>query len=113
MPSFTYTICLFGIIEKSNISLKRFVSSSINSFLAFDIDNPSSQISLPYSIELTDEIGHDIYLSNFFGIITNFKVFDIYNDNISELLQMYPTHQHLMINDTARRINGLNGVLMK
>ena len=79
----------------------------------YDIDNPSSQISLPYSIELTDEIGHDIYLSNFFGIITNFKVFDIYNDNISELLQMYPTHQHLMINDTARRINGLNGVLMK
>ena len=79
----------------------------------YDIDNPSSQISLPYSIELTDETGHDVYLSNFFGIITNFKVFDIYNDNISELLQMYPTHQHLMINDTARRINGLNGVLMK
>lgn len=79
----------------------------------YDIDNPSSQFSLPYSIELTDETGHDVYLSNFFGIITNFKVFDIYNDNISELLQMYPTHQHLMINDTARRINGLNGVLIK
>ena len=35
--------------------------------------------------------------------------FSIYNDNISELLQMYPTHQHLLINDTARLIVGLNG----
>ena len=33
----------------------------------------------------------------------------IYNDNVSELLQMYPTHQHLLINDTARRIVSLFG----
>ena len=79
----------------------------------YDIDNPAEQISLKYSNELTDEIGHDVYISNFYGTITNFKVFDIYNDNISELLQIYPTHQHLMINDTARRINGLDGVLLK
>ena len=83
-----------------------------NAHFYFDIDNPSSQLSLRYDNELIDEIGHDVYLSNFVGTITNFKVFDIYNDNISELLQMYPTHQHLMINDTARRITGKNGVLL-
>lgn len=79
----------------------------------FDIDNPVAQYSLKYNIELNDEEGHDVYLSNFFGNITNFKVFDIYNDNVSELLQMYPTHQHLMINDTARRLNGRDGVILK
>ena len=41
------------------------------------------------------------------------ELLDVYNDNVSELLQMYPTHQHLMINDTARRINGNNGVILK
>ena len=83
-----------------------------NAHYYFDIDNPSEQYSLRYNEELTDDIGHDVYISNFYGTITNFKVFDIYNDNISELLQMYPTHQHLMINDTARKINGRNGVIL-
>ena len=79
----------------------------------YDIDNPIAQYNLKYSPELIDEDGHDVYISNFNGKITNFKVFDLYNDNISELLQMYPTHQHLMINDTARRINGNEGVILK
>ena len=79
----------------------------------YDIDNPIAQYSSTFDPELIDEIGHDIYISNFYGRITNFKVFDIYNDNISELLQMYPTHQHLMINDTARRLNGKDGVILK
>lgn len=78
----------------------------------YDIDNPVNQYSLQFNPELVDEEGHDVYISNFYGSITNFKVFDIYNDNISELLQMYPTHQHLMINDTARRLNGKNGVVL-
>ena len=43
-------------------------------------------------------------------MITNFKLFDLYNDNTTELLQMYPTHQHLLINDTARRVVELPGV---
>ena len=47
------------------------------------------------------------------GYITNFKIFDVYNDNLSELLQMYPTHQHLMINDTARKIVGRPGVALR
>jgi len=79
----------------------------------YDIDNPIVQYSSTFDPELIDEIGHDVYISNFYGHITNFKVFDIYNDNISELLQMYPTHQHLMINDTARRLNGKDGVILK
>ena len=79
----------------------------------FDIDNPVMQINDHFNDELIDNDGHDIYLSNFYGTITNFKVFDIYNDNVSELLQMYPTHQHLIVNDTARRINGNNGILLK
>ena len=79
----------------------------------YDIDNPIAQYNLKYSPELIDEDGHDVYISNFNGKITNFKVFDLYNDNVSELLQMYPTHQHLMINDTARRINGNEGVILK
>ena len=79
----------------------------------YDMDNPSQQISLPYSQELITLDHSDVYISNFTGTITNFKVFDVYNDNISELLQMYPTHQHLMINDTARRINGNYGVMLK
>ena len=37
-------------------------------------------------------------------------LFDIYNDNLSELMQMYPTHHHLIINDTARiLLNNRNG----
>ena len=76
----------------------------------FDIDNPIGQFSEQYNIMCEDLEGHDVYISNFYGTITNFKLFDVYNDNISELLQMFPTHQHLMINDTARHINGMEGV---
>ncbi len=79
----------------------------------YDMDNPHQQIVLPYSEELILNDPLDVYISNFYGAIANFKVFDIYNDNLSELLQMYPTHQHLMINDTCRRINGNYGVLLK
>ena len=79
----------------------------------YDIDNPIAQYSLQFDPELIDNDGHDVFISNFNGKITNFKVFDIYNDNVSELLQMYPTHQHLMINDTARRLNGKDGVILK
>ena len=32
-----------------------------------------------------------------------------YNDNISEILQMYPTNNTLIINDTARNILGMDG----
>ena len=66
-----------------------------------------------FTDELIDDDGHDVYISNFIGTITNIKLFDVYNDNVSELLQMYPNHQHLMINDTARRITGNSGVFLR
>ena len=37
-------------------------------------------------------------------------MFNIYNDNISEVLQQYPTNNYLILNDTARKLLGLDGV---
>lgn len=100
-----------GYLYKYNQNIPQYKLNSSHYY--FDIDNPVNQYSSAYNPELIDETGHDIYLSNFYGQITNFKVFDVYNDNISELLQMYPTHQHLLINDTARKLNGKDGVILK
>lgn len=75
----------------------------------FDIDNPVSTASGKFNIELNVVERKEVQINNFYGSISNFKLFDLYNDNISELLQMYPTHQHLLINDTARLIVGLTG----
>ena len=55
----------------------------------------------------------DIILNNFYGNITNIKVFEIYNDNISEILQQYPTNNYLLLNDTARKLVGLDGVQLR
>ena len=76
----------------------------------FDIDNPDDESQSKYTDELVITEKSDIEINNFFGSITNFKLFDLYNDNISELLMMYPNHQHLMINDTARKIVDNDGV---
>ena len=76
----------------------------------FDIDNPVSQYVGKYNVELNLDEKQEVTLHNFYGWITNFKLFDRYNDDISELLQIYPTHQHLIINDTARKLVDLNGV---
>ena len=76
----------------------------------FDIDNPISQKSGKYNIEFVIKNKSNIELNNFNGSITNFKLFDLYNDNISEMLQMYPNNQHLIINDTARKIINNQGI---
>lgn len=76
----------------------------------FDIDNPHSTFVGKFNIELDICEKSNIEVNGFSGEITNIKVFDVYNDNISELLQMYPTHQHLLVNDTARKILDLPGV---
>lgn len=78
----------------------------------FDIDNPVSSNVSKFNIEYSSPKKEDVWISNYYGEITNFKVFDVYNDQLAELLQMYPTHQHLMINDTARKILGLKGVAL-
>ena len=48
-------------------------------------------------------------LKGFYGTITNIKLFNIYCDDISEILQMFPTNNALIINDTARNILGMDG----
>ena len=77
----------------------------------FDIDNSIKSIG-KYNIELVVDKKSEIILSSFKGNITNIKVFDIYVDNVSEILQMYPTNSNLLVNDTARKIVDLNGLIL-
>ena len=78
----------------------------------FNMDEPFASYVGKYDIEYSTPDKSDVWIANFYGDITNFKVFDAYNDQLSELLQMYPTNQHFMINDTARKIVGKPGVLI-
>ena len=78
----------------------------------FDIDNPLDKKVSKFDIELIQETKRDVLLNSLYGWITNIKVFDVYNDKIGELIQQYPTHQHLIINDTARKLVDLPGVLL-
>jgi hypothetical protein len=75
----------------------------------FDLQNAKS-FTNKYDIELTQETKKDVIMYSFDGKITNIKVYDAYIDNISEVLQMYPTNQHLIINDTARKFVELPGL---
>ena len=75
----------------------------------YDIDNMIT-ISDKWSIEYIIFNKENIILNCFLGSITNIKVFNSYNDNISEILQMYPTNNTLIVNDTARNILGLDGL---
>lgn len=84
-----------------------------NAHYWFDIDNPVKQNISKFNIELIQDKPKDVLVNSFIGWITNIKLFDVYNDNTSELLQMYPTHQHLIINDTVRKIVDLHGVTLK
>ena len=74
----------------------------------YDIDNLQTT-SDKWNIEYSFGFKTDVTLKGFLGSITNIKVFNIYNDNISEILQMYPTNNTMIINDTARNILSLDG----
>lgn len=78
----------------------------------FDVDNKIQKVGR-WSSEMNLETNSEVSVYGFPGTITNFKLFDVYNDKLSELLQQYPTHQHLQINDTARPIVGLTGTTPK
>lgn len=80
-------------------------------YFVFDIDNPISKVT-KYNLEISQPEKKDVLLHGFEGTITNIKVFDVYHDSISEILQMFPTHQHLMINDTARKVLDMHGSSM-
>lgn len=75
----------------------------------FDTNNIIS-VNSKYDIELEQCEKNDVSIYSFAGMITNIKVYDEYNENISELLQQYPTNQHLLINDTARKFVIIPGV---
>lgn len=76
----------------------------------FEMNDPISSSQSKWNDEMNIPKKTEVALHNFSGCITNFKLFDVYNDDLSEMLQMYPNHQHLVINDTARRIVDLPGV---
>lgn len=84
-----------------------------NNHYYFDMDNPAAKSIGKFDIEYSTTEKSDIKVHNLFGYITNIKLYDIYNDSLSDMLQMYPTHQHLLINDTARKLVGLHGVANK
>lgn len=73
-----------------------------------DVNNTKTVVS-KYDIELEQCEKKDVITYSFDGKITNIKVYDTYVDNVSELIQMYPTNQHLLINDTARKFVILHG----
>lgn len=79
----------------------------------FDMDHPVASYNGKFNIEYFVRDKQDVYISNFGGTITNFKVYDIYNDQLMDLIQMYPTNQHLLINDTARKVVGKYGVAIR
>lgn len=76
----------------------------------FDFDNAETKVS-KWNTEYRIVEKTDLVLNNFIGTISNIKLFDIYNDNTSEILMQYPNNKHLLINDTVRPLVGLDGVI--
>lgn len=76
----------------------------------FDFDNAETKVN-KWNIEYRIVEKTDLILNNFIGTISNIKLFDIYNDNTSEILMQYPNNKHLLINDTVRPLVGLDGVI--
>ena len=74
----------------------------------YDMDNMMTSTG-KYNVEFNIDKKTEVMLEGFYGKITNIKIFDIYNDNISEVLMMYPNNKRLLINDTARNIIGMSG----
>lgn len=79
----------------------------------FDMENPVASVVSSYNIELQQENKNPVIVYGLLGSITNIKLLDVYNDNNSELLMHEPTNSHLYFNDTARKIVGNYGVLLK
>ncbi len=78
----------------------------------FDVDN-AQQSTARWNSELELTNKSDIIVNGFYGSLSNIKVLDVYNDNVSELMMQYPNNQHLLVNDTARQLYGLLGVTAK
>lgn len=78
----------------------------------YDIDNHKYKTDM-WNIEYAVDNKTDVILHNFIGNITNIKLFNIYNDNVSEIMQQYPTNNNLLINDTSRKLIGLDGLKIR
>lgn len=74
----------------------------------FDVENRKKEIK-KYDSEMIVNEKSSVIINNFLGTLTNFKLFDEYVDDEMLVLQMYPTHNHLIINDTARKLITLPG----
>lgn len=74
----------------------------------FDSDNIIKSVK-QWNIELIQTEKKDVVVHGFPGAITNIKVIDVYDDNVTELMQQYPNNQHMIVNDCARKIIELNG----
>lgn len=83
-----------------------------NGHYYYDVDNKHA-VNDKWNVEYNISSKQDITLYNFVGNITNIKVFSNYNDNLSEMLQQYPTNNYLLVNDTARKLVGLDGVKIR
>lgn len=79
----------------------------------FDLDNPTSIGTTKYDIEFVCQEKKDITLNQFYGLISNIKIFDKYVTEMSDLFQQYPNNQHLIVNDTVRRVIDLKGPGLK
>lgn len=75
----------------------------------FDVDN-ARQIVGRWNSEMSVKEKTEVKVNGFYGNMSNFKVWDAYNQSMSELMMQYPTSVHLLINDTARPLYGLLGV---
>ena len=83
-----------------------------NNAYYFDLQNPVQVISR-YNDEFTISAKSDIAVEGFFGWLTNIKLFDVYDNDMSEIIQTYPNHQHLLVNDTARKLVDNTGVALR
>ena len=83
-----------------------------NSAYYFDLNNPI-QVTSRYNDEFTISAKSDIAIEGYFGWFTNIKLFDVYNSDMAEIIQTYPNHQHLLVNDTARKLVENTGVALR
>ena len=86
-----------------------------NIHYSFNINNENEIIKNidSFNIEFEQPTKGDVTLYSFIGNITDIKVYNKYITNVSELLQMYPTNQSLLINDTCRNFVGLPGIMLR
>ena len=75
----------------------------------FDLNNPITVVS-KYDMELEQCEESDVIMYSFDGKISNIKIYNDYISEDTELLQMLPTNQHLLINDVCRKFVTLRGV---